>query len=271
LGYWGSFWSTANQTAAATNTAYAITLNNTDANSNGVSIVSNSQVTFAYEGVYDLQFSAQLHNNSGGGSGNIVNIWLRKNGTNVPDSDTKVSCPTNNPYVVPAWNFTLKLLAGDYLELIWSTDNTSISLDTDVASGIHPGIPSVIVTAEQVMYTQLGPTGPTGSIGPTGPTGPTGAASTVTGPTGPQGIEGPTGPTGPTGSTGPASTVTGPTGPIGPTGPTGATPAIGGATTQVQYNNAGALAGSANLVWTGTQLSVIGSINATTGVSGGTF
>ena len=236
LGYWGSFWSTANQTAAATNTAYAITLNNTDANSNGVSIVSNSRVTFAYEGVYDLQFSAQLHNNSGGGSGDIVNIWLRKNGTNVPDSDTKVSCPTNNPYVVPAWNFTLKLLAGDYLELIWSTNNTSISLDTDVASGIHPAIPSVIVTAEQVMYTQLGPTGPTG----------------------PTGLTGPTGPTGPTGAT-------------GPTGPTGATPAIGGSTTQVQYNNAGSLAGSANLTWTGTQLAVIGSINATTGISGGTF
>ena len=81
---------------------------------------------------------------------------------------------------------------------------------------------------------------------------------------------GPTGPTGPTGAIG----ATGPTGPIGvtgPTGPTGATPAIGGATTQVQYNNAGALAGSVNLTWTGTQLAVVGSINATTGVSGGTF
>jgi hypothetical protein len=36
------------------------------------------------------------------------------------------------------------------------------------------------------------------------------------------------------------------------TGPTGSTPAIGGSTTQVQYNNAGALAGSANLVWDNT-------------------
>ena len=98
------------------------------------------------------------------------------------------------------------------------------------------------------------PTGATGAAstvtGPTGPTGPTGAASTVTGPTGP---------------TGAASTVT------GPTGPTGATPAIGGSNTQVQYNSTGALAGSANLTWTGTQLAVVGSINATTGVSGGTF
>jgi hypothetical protein len=38
------------------------------------------------------------------------------------------------------------------------------------------------------------------------------------------------------------------------TGPTGSTPAIGGSNTQVQYNNAGALAGSANFVFDGNNL-----------------
>ena len=105
----------------------------------------------------------------------------------------------------------------------------------------------------------VGPTGVQGVVGPTGPTGSTGAASTVAGPTGPTGIAGPTGPTG---STGANSTVAGPTGPTGPTGstgatgPTGATPAIGGSDTQVQYNNAGSFAGSANLTFSGTALTV---------------
>ncbi len=62
LGYWGSFWSTQDQTAAAANTEYLITYNNTDPDSSGVSIVSNSRVTFAYAGVYSITYSAQWEN-----------------------------------------------------------------------------------------------------------------------------------------------------------------------------------------------------------------
>jgi hypothetical protein len=271
LGYYGSFYDTTNQTTTA-NTATAVTLNTTSG-SNGVTLTSSSIWKFAYAGVYSIIFSVQLTNHSTA-SGN-TQFWLKKNGANLADTNTHFDVPDKQGSAysseVLTVNFVLDVAINDEFQLFWQTTNANVYIETLAAAGTYPRTPSVILTATQVMYTQLGPTGPTGSIGPTGPTGPTGAASTVTGPTGPQGIEGPTGPTGPTGSTGAASTVTGPTGPIGPTGPTGATPAIGGATTQVQYNNAGALAGSANLVWTGTQLSVIGSINATTGVSGGTF
>jgi hypothetical protein len=121
-----------------------------------------------------------------------------------------------------------------------------------------------------------GPTGPTGAVGPTGPTGAVGA-------TGPTGVAGPTGPTGPFGPTGPqgiqgiqgiqgVAGPTGPTGPIGntgPTGPTGATPAIGGTNTQVQYNNAGAFAGSANLTFNGTALTLGGNPTITSGTANG--
>ena len=93
------------------------------------------------------------------------------------------------------------------------------------------------------VVTTAGSQGATGVAGPTGPTG-------LTGPTGATGVTGPTGPTGPTGGQG----ATGLTGPTGPTGATGATPAIGGSTTQVQFNNAGSLAGSANLTFNGTTL-----------------
>jgi hypothetical protein len=240
LGYWGSFWSDADQTAAATNTAYPMTLNHTDPDSSGVSVVSSSHVLFGFAGVYDIQFSAQFHNTGGGGSGNTVNIWLKKNGTTVPDTDTKLTVPSNAPFVVAAWNFVLKLNGGDYVELVWSTDNANIQMEAEAAAGIHPAIPSLILTATQVMNTQLGPTGPTGATGATGPTGSNGANG-ATGPTGPQGIQGnvgATGPTGPTGAqgiqgnvgpTGPtgAQGVQGLTGPTGPTGPTGTTGAIG--------------------------------------------
>ena len=157
LGYWGSFWSTQNQTAAAANTAYAITLNNVDSNSTGVSVVSGSRVTFANAGVYSLTFSVQWVNTSN----DIIdgNIWFRKNGTNVDDSDSKWSVISKhggiNGHAIGTVNLVLSLAAGDYIELVWQTTNTALSIEYIAAASPAPAIPSVIFTAIQVMYTQL--------------------------------------------------------------------------------------------------------------------
>jgi hypothetical protein len=55
LGYHGSFFSNVSQTIASTTTAYPITLNNTSAGTYGVSVASNSRVTFTYAGTYNIQ------------------------------------------------------------------------------------------------------------------------------------------------------------------------------------------------------------------------
>jgi len=139
----------------------------------------------------------------------------------------------------------------------------------------------------------VGLTGGTGLQGPTGPTGPVGA----TGPVGPTGGTGPTGPTGATKATDVSDTapgspangdlwfnsdsgllsayyddgtssqwvvLSGPLGPVGATGPAGPTGATGpafsaGSTTQILYNNAGAVAGAAGITTDGTSLTVSGS------------
>jgi hypothetical protein len=226
-GYWGAFWSTQDQAAANTTTAYAITLNNTDPDSSGVSVVSNSRLTFAYPGVYDIQFSAQADRISGSGT-DTIEIWFRKNGTDIADSNTvvTVSGGASAAKTVAAWNYMTELNANDYIELMWRTSDTRLELIADAAgtNPTRPAIPSIILTASQVMYTQLGPTGSTGPTGTTGPTGATGPS--VTGPTGPTGATGDTGPTGNTGPTG-ATGDTGATGPSGPTGPTGVTGSTG--------------------------------------------
>jgi hypothetical protein len=227
LGYWGSFWDTTTQTAAATGTAYAVTLNNADAANNGVSVVSSSRVTFAYAGVYSLTFSIQFTNRST--QNGSTQIWLKKNGTNLADTNSHYDVPDKQGAAysseILTVNYVLTLAANDYVEVFWQTANTSVSIETIAASGNYPLTPSVIFTAAQVMYTQLGPTGAVGPTGPQGiqgiqgPTGSTGAQG-VAGPTGPQGVQGVAGPTGPTGATGAASTVAGPTGPTGTQGPT---------------------------------------------------
>jgi len=190
LGYWGSFYSTQDQVAASTTVAYPITLNNTDPDSNGVSVVSNSRITFAYPGVYNIEFSVQADRVSGSGV-DTIDIWFRKNGTDLPESNgvITVSGGAAAAKTIAAWNYMLELVANDYVELIWRTSDIRLELIHEPAgtSPTRPAVPSVIVTAHQVMYTQLGPTGATGSTGPTGPTGPTGTF-------GPTGSIGPAGP-----------------------------------------------------------------------------
>jgi hypothetical protein len=214
VAHYGSFYSTVDQVAALPNTAYAMTAPNT-AYSSGVTIVNNSEITFVNPGTYDIQFSAQLNHRSGGGTGETIQIWFRKNGVDIPDSATRINI-SSNTLQVAAWDFLLNsIVAGDNIEIMWSVDNVNIVLEANNATAPAPAVPSVIITVMQVTYTQAGSTGYTGPAGATGATG-------YTGYTGPEGATGFTGYTGYTGFTGPDG-ATGYTGPVGATGYTGYT------------------------------------------------
>jgi hypothetical protein len=153
-----------------------MTFNNTDPSSNGISVVSNSQIKFDYAGVYDIQFSAQVDRTSGG-SVDTVDIWLSKNGTNVPDTNgtVTISGSAADAKIIAAWNYVVNVAVNDYFELYWQASDTDIILHHETSKTLptRPAIPSVILTATQVMYTQVGPTGPAGPTGPTGPPGST--------------------------------------------------------------------------------------------------
>lgn len=212
LGYYGSFYDTTTQY----NTGPLGTVNlfrfNTTAESYGINVIDQSKIKFDHGGVYNIQFSAQVIKDDS----NIDNaeIWIRKNGINVSDTNTDFSLNTNNSAGVASWNFLLTLQANDYIELAWySTDQQYYILSRPSSSGPdRPSIPSIILTATQVMYTQIGPTGstgPQGIQGPTGPVGPQGIAgfSTNTGAQGPQGSTGSIGFTGPQGLQGPTGSI----------------------------------------------------------------
>ena len=146
--HYGAFSDTTLQTAASINTAYAMTFNTTDS-SNGVSIGSpTSRLVVANQGVYNVQFSAQLDETSGGTAN--VYIWLRKNGTNVPNSASTVALQGTSARLVAAWNFVIQLEATHYVELMWATDTTNARILAASATSVWPAIPSVICTVTQV-------------------------------------------------------------------------------------------------------------------------
>jgi hypothetical protein len=193
VGYYGSFYSTQDQTALAINTLTVATFNTTSLN-NGINVVSNSQVTFANTGTYALNFSIQLDKISSGGGENFW-VWLRKNGSDVADSATKYVVQSNYRFVVSSLDFLLDLNAGDFIEIAWSVDNTDIILEYDAGVSPYPAVPSIILNAFQVTYAIQGTQGTTGASGSTG-------AQGIQGIQGIDGIQGATGAQGTTGATG---------------------------------------------------------------------
>jgi len=150
---YGAFQDSTNQIAANTTTAYPMTFNTTDY-SNGVSVVSNSRLTVKSYGIYNLQFSAQLVNTDS--SIHDMDIWFRKNGTNVPASNSRYSVPNSHGgvdgHTIAALNYYIELNANDYVEIMWATDNTAVSIQqlATRTSPDTPSTPSVIATMQYV-------------------------------------------------------------------------------------------------------------------------
>jgi hypothetical protein len=141
---YGAFHSTVTQTAAAINTAYPMTLNTTTLSFGVYTGTPNSRIYIDTEGFYNFQFSAQLAKTTGGLG--LIHIWPRVNGVDIPDSATKIRLQGNNAEILAAWNYVIQLNAGDYIELMWEVDDTSVQLLAEAATAIHPRIPSVILT-----------------------------------------------------------------------------------------------------------------------------
>ena len=148
-----SYFSSQDQSATTSGNIQAHTFNNIDWE-HGIQLVDNSKITMLHSGKYNIAFSDQLHYTGGGGSGSTVNIWLAKNGTAMQDTNTKAVITANNPYYVAAWNFFVNAAANDYYQLMWSADNINIKLESEASTGsganIHPSIPSVILTVNQI-------------------------------------------------------------------------------------------------------------------------
>ena len=140
----GAFYDTTTQSAAAINTAYAITFNNTSL-TQGVSIgTPTSRVYVDRTGSYNIQFSLQLVSTNA--ASKDVYIWADVNGTSVPESATKLTMSGSSNAYVAAWNFVIRMSAGDYFRLMWSTSNTNVQIARIAASAPVPAIPSVILT-----------------------------------------------------------------------------------------------------------------------------
>jgi len=140
----GLFFNTADQTFAATSTAYPVVFNATYLN-NAVALQSGStsKIEVSVGGIYNFQYSGQLLSTNS--SAKTVYIWIKRNDINIGYSTHAYTLSANGEYIEISWNFNIDLAAGEYLELEIATTDTNVKLDAEAATSPHPGIPSSVM------------------------------------------------------------------------------------------------------------------------------
>lgn len=155
---YGQFQSQTDQTAAAIDEAYAITYDQSDF-LDGVTLSSGSRLTVPYEGVYNVTYSLQFKNTTN--DVQDIDIWLRKNGTDVPDTNSRFSISArksagNPSHLIVTTPIMVELAANDYVQVMWHVTSTSVSLEhfpaVTYSAGVTPAIPATPSAIVQVEF-----------------------------------------------------------------------------------------------------------------------
>ena len=151
---YGQFYDTTIQTVGTINTAQAVTFDTTDI-SEGVQLrsPSTSEIEVDTEGLYNFQVSVQIDTTSGGTD--LVYLWLRKNGTDIANSAFRAQIQGNNAELLQTFNLFVNMAPGDYVELMWASDDLDAELASFAATAFAPAIPSVIMTVSNNIRGEL--------------------------------------------------------------------------------------------------------------------
>lgn len=146
--YFGEFSKLDGSSPALIDTAYALNFTNTDI-ANGIAIGSpTSRVIFGQAGLYSLSVSVQVTSNNS--SAKDVRVWIRKNGTtDLANSTRLASIQINNGYVVISFTETISFLANEFIEVMYASNDTGISIAPVAATAYSPAAPAAILAITQ--------------------------------------------------------------------------------------------------------------------------
>lgn len=132
-----------NQTAASTNTAYALTFTQDLARgiANGT---PSSRLVVTEAGQYSVTYSMQMASTSAATV--TMWFWTRINGTDISKSAMENTLHQNGSTLVVTKTAILQLSAGDYIEIMWATDSTSGYLEAVAATSFAPATPSATIS-----------------------------------------------------------------------------------------------------------------------------
>lgn len=149
---YGQFYSTQDQTPAA-NTPTELTLNNSSAFNSGVTVASNSRVTYDTAGTYVITVSVQFNNTDA--ADHDAYLWFRKNGSDIASSASVITIPKTGDGGRALLEVTImeSVTASQYIEAVVMVENAGVDIEHTAASvgpPAVPAIPSVIFVTHKV-------------------------------------------------------------------------------------------------------------------------
>jgi hypothetical protein len=151
---YGCFTNNSDQTSPSVGST-AVVVYDTTEEASGVFLSDTSRLNVRNYGIYNVQFSLQLVNNSN--APEYADVWFRLNGTDVLRSASRFDIPARKSegdpsHVVGTVNTFIEMQAGDYVEIAGTTSSTDVTLehyvaDTDIP---RPAIPAVITTVQYI-------------------------------------------------------------------------------------------------------------------------
>jgi hypothetical protein len=135
--YYGKFFSDANQTNTAINTALAMSFPNTTLN-NGIT-TAGTVITFVNAGVYTIIYETQAGITSGGGGD--IDIWAIVDGVPLPNSNAITTIPGGGNNLIINRSFLVNLTAGQTMGIQWSSAIANMQL-TALGTQVGPTRPA---------------------------------------------------------------------------------------------------------------------------------
>ncbi len=121
----------------------------------GITIASNSRITFAAAGTYRINASLQFSNSTS--SDHDVTVWFSKNGTNIANTGAKTNVPKTGDggTMLVAYEIFETVTAGQYIEMYWYPENVGVTLHYIAPVAASPGVtPAIPATPPAIVVTQ---------------------------------------------------------------------------------------------------------------------
>jgi hypothetical protein len=141
---YGTFYTNADQSVEV-NTATVVT-NWVEADTSRA-YLDGTKLYVEETGDYFLQFSTMFTKTNA--STGTADMWIRKNGTNIADSNTRITLSGSNAEITMTVGLILDLDAGDYIQLVASASSTNTFISRSPA-GVGPAVPGVVATLNLV-------------------------------------------------------------------------------------------------------------------------
>jgi hypothetical protein len=152
---YNQFTSDASQTAPNVATANILTFTDTDF-PDGIYLTSSSRIVLSRTGIYNFTYSLQFKNTVN--DAESIDVWLRYNGTDIPNSNTRFAVParksTGDPsYVVAVTPIMVDVeVDGHYVEIAWRVSNVGVTLEALPAVTASPGVtPAIPATPSAIV------------------------------------------------------------------------------------------------------------------------